>query len=74
MALGCVPGSSNWLENGKRIVLKPRLLICTIMERQLRDHKPWGAKAHVSRPNQLRPVKRTSWPLVSSSRAPSVCR
>src|SRR5207248_1623174 len=74
MPLGRDRGSRSWLEKGRRIVLKLRLRICTIMARQLRDHKPCGTKAHVSRPNQLTPVRRTSRPAAFSRRVPCVCR
>src|SRR5205085_11956486 len=74
MPLGRDRGSRSWLEKGRRIVFKPKLRICCIMERQLRDHNPCGAKAHVSRPNQLTPVRWTSRPAAFSRRVPCVCR
>src|SRR5919198_2788095 len=74
MPLGRDCGSRSWVEKGRRIVLKPRRWICTIMARQLRDHNPCGAKAHVSRPNQLTPVRRTSRPAAFSRCVPCVCR
>jgi hypothetical protein len=38
-----------------------------------RAHSPWGAKLGVSRPNQLRPVRRTGWSAASRICAPLVC-
>src|SRR3954451_3930639 len=40
---------------------------------QFRLHSPWGANVPVSNPNQLTPVRVTSWPLASNSLLPEAC-
>src|SRR5258706_12101975 len=71
--LGALPALKSSFEYGRRMVLNPEATIWSSMLCQLRVHSPCGANVPVSNPNQLTPVRVTSWPLASNSLLPEAC-